>query len=157
MDGKALEWITAKAESTSEKIVRIVALVALIASALIALTTFQILFIVIAVVFAAAYVYLWMNQFIEYEFCYVIGELEIAKVYNHRRRKKKFSCKFEEIEYIVKGVKKEEGGQKFSFYVRGQEENVYTMVVNQEGKKSCIVMEAEEGFIKDLEKVWKVR
>lgn len=157
MEGKALEWITIRAESVSGKIIRFIAMGALIVNVLLALLTYQLMFFVIAIVFGALYFYLWMNQFIEYEFCFVMGELEIVKVFNHRRRKKKFNCTLDEIEYIIKGVKKENAGQSFSYYVRGEEEKVYTLVINKAGKRTSIIMEAEQEFINELQRLRKVR
>ncbi|MFP3156408.1 hypothetical protein LQZ18_18675 [Lachnospiraceae bacterium ZAX-1] len=162
MNEKPLEWITIKEENATSKIARILSLVALIAGALLAMMTFNVAILILTAALVALFIYFKMNMFVEFEFTYMVDEFEVAKIYNHSRRKKKFGCVQEEIEYITKGADNKRntssgGGQVLTFYDKSKADEVYTMVVNKGGKKTIIFFEPEEEFIQILQKKWKVR
>ena len=110
-------------------------------------------FLIITVICAVVWIVLFRNRKTEYEFEYFSGDLNIFKISNASRRKKKFSCTLDNINYIRKGIDEQNPMIKFYF----SPENVYTMQVNNSQGKNNIILEGDERFIQILEQERKLR
>ncbi len=155
MNEKPLEWISVYGESMGHKVGRICALAAAVVVFVFSFLTLQLVMFIVAVAFGVLFAWLQMHAFTEYEFCYFSDEIDVAAIYNRARRKKKMSFRMENIEYMVKKV---EPQQVTRYY--GDKNNmgsIYTLVVNQDGKRTAIVMESDPEFTKVMEMKRKLR
>ena len=155
MNEKPLEWISVYGEGTGHKVGRISSLAATIVVFLFSFLTFRLVFFIVAVALGVLYAWLQMHAFTEYEFCYFDDEIDVAAIYNRARRKKKLSFRMENVDYMVKKVDPQQVTKYFAN--TGNMGNIYTMVVNLEGKRTAIVMESDPDFTKVMEMKRKVR
>ncbi len=155
MNEKPMEWMAVCGEGMGHKLGRIVSLAAAVACFLFFVLTSRLFAVVGAALFAILYSWMQTHAFVEYEFCYFDGDLDVAAIFNKARRKKKMSIRLEDMEYMVKKV---EPQQNTKYFCRRENEGmIYTLVVNQEGKRTAVVMEAAPEFVKIMEMKHKVR
>lgn len=155
MNEKPLEWMAVCGESAGHKLGRIAALAAAVALFLFFFLTGQLFALIGLAVFGALYAWLQMRAFVEYEFCYFSDDVDISAIYNRARRKKKMSFTLADVEYMVKKVEPQQVTKYFCN--KSESEKLYTLVLNQEGKRTAVVMEADPGFVKVMEMKRKVR
>lgn len=152
------EWMCTKDESTSRKVVRILAQWGCIIFGLLTLMSmWYIPFLIITVICAVAWFVLFRNRKTEYEFDYLSGTLAIAKISNSIRRKKKFTCALDNIDYIQKGFNDygDEKRNTLKFYFNPEE--VYSMQVNTPDGKMLLLIESDERFLQILDQERKLR
>lgn len=155
MNEKPLEWMAVCGEGKGHKILRIGALVIAFLIFVFMIMTGAAIGIVGVIVFAGISGLLQMHAYVEYEFCYFGDEVDVAAIYNKARRKKKMSFSIADVEYMVKKLEKQET-TKF-FCKKEDNGSVYTMVVNQNGKRTAVVLEADPEFVKAMEMRRKIR
>lgn len=155
MNEKPMEWMTDCGESTGHKLGRIVSLAAAVALFLFYLLSMRLFALVGVLIFGVLFAWMQMHAFVEYEFCYFSGEIDVAAIYNRARRKKKMTIRLEDVEYMVKKI---EPQQDTKYFCRKEDTgSTYTMVVNANGKRCAVVLEAEPAFVKVMEAQRKVR
>lgn len=148
------EWTCKGSESSLQKFLRHFAQWACILFGFMTIfLMWYIPFLIITVICAVVWIVLFRNRKTEYEFEYFSGDLNIFKISNASRRKKKFSCTLDNINYIRKGIDEQNPMIKFYF----SPENVYTMQVNNSQGKNNIILEGDERFIQILEQERKLR
>lgn len=148
------EWACKGSESSLQKFLRNFAQWACILFGFMTIfLMWYIPFLIITVICAVVWIVLFRNRKTEYEFEYFSGDLNIFKISNASRRKKKFSCTLDNISYIRKGIDEQNPMIKFYF----NPENVYTMQVNNSQGKNNIILEGDERFIQILEQERKLR
>lgn len=155
MNEKPLEWMTDCGESLPHKIGRLACLAVAVLMFVLSVMTWKGLFLLIMLVFIGLFAWLQTHAFIEYEFSYFADEMEIAAVYNKSSRKQKMSFQAEDIEYMVKRVDQQQTMKYFC--PKDMLQQAYTIVVNKDGKRMGIVMEADPAFVKEMEIRRKVR
>lgn len=149
MNEKPLEWMTECGESAGHKIGRIAALAGAAVLIIWFFLTLQLFALIGAAVLGVLFAWLNMHAFVEYEFCYFGGDLDVSVIYNRARRKKKFSCTLEEVEGMVKRMDKKDN--TLYFCNKGNISDIYTMAVNQNGKRTALVMEPVPEFIQVMQ------
>lgn len=155
MNEKPMEWMAVCGEGIGHKIGRFLSLAVAILAFLLFMMSGQLLIVLVAVAFAALFAWLQTHAFVEYEFCYFDGDIDVAAIYNRARRKKKMSFKVADVEYMVKKL---EPQQTTKYFCRKNNlGSLYTLVVNQDGKRMAVVMEACPEFVKIMEMKRKVR
>lgn len=148
------EWMCKTSESTGHKFLRIFAQWGCIIFGLLTIfLMWYIPFLIVTALCAVAWILLYRNRNIEYEFDYFSGDLTIFKISNGTRRKKKFACTLDNIDYIKKGLDDHTSTRKFYF----DPEAVYSMQVNNSDGKSVLLIEADERFIQILDQERKLR
>ncbi len=155
MNTKPLEWMAVCGESMGHKIARVGSLIIAILAFLFMMTTGLKVAVVGVIIFAALSGWLQMRAYVEYEYCYFSDEVDVAVIYNRARRKKKMSFSISDVEYMVKKIEKQEN-TKF-FCKKEDVGNTYTLLLNQNGKRTAVVMEADPEFVKAMEMKRKVR
>lgn len=155
MNEKPLEWMIDCGESMGHKIGRIASLAAAIVLFLFFSMTGQLFALIGLVIFGILFAWLQMHAYVEYEFCYFSDEVDVAVIYNRARRKKKMRFTLADVEYMVKKVEKQENTKYFCN--KDNLGSLYTIVLNQDGKRTAVVMEAEPEFVKVMEMRRKVR
>lgn len=154
MNEKPLEWITEVGESSLHKAARYLCLAATI-FCFMALTVAGIIAIAATIVFGILLAWLWTHSFVEYEYNYFSEDMEISAIYNKSRRKKKLRFTLSDVEYAVKRVETKETTK---YFCRKEDTgNLYTLVVNQDGKRMAVVIEGLPEFTKVLEMKRKLR
>lgn len=148
MNERTLEWMAVCGESIGHKIGRSLAIAATVICLLWTFLTFQIVFMIATVLFGVLSYWLNTHSYIEYEYSFFSDELEIAAIYNKARRKQKMTCKLSEVEYAVKGIDKKENVKYFCN--QKNVDDIYTLVLNQEGKRTSVVVEQQPEFIQIL-------
>jgi hypothetical protein len=155
MNEKRLEWMSVCEESIGHRFGRVAALAAVIILAVWTFMTMSLIFIVLTVVSGGLYYWLQLGRYLEYEYCYFSDDMEIALIYNKARRKKKMSLTLQEVEYVVKGVEKKEITRYFCN--QNKVNDLYTLVLNKEGKRTAVVMEPCPEFLEVLQMKRKIR
>ena len=154
MNEKPMEWMAVCGEGIGHKIGRFLSLLVAILAFLLFMMSGQFLIVLVAVAFGVLCAWLWMHAYVEYEFCHFDGDVDIAAIYNRARRKKKMSFKLEDVEYMVKKLEPQQTTKYFC--KKNNLGGLYTLVVNQEGKRIAVVMEACPEFVKIMEMKRKV-
>lgn len=148
------EWMCRRSESAAGKFLRIFAQWCFIIFGLMTILLFwSIPFLIITVLFAVLWLVLLFQSRAEYEFDYLAGDLEIYKITNRARRKRKFFCTLDNIDYLRKGRDETTPTKKFFFHP----DEVYTMQVNIPDGKAVLLIEADERFIQLLDQERKLR
>ena len=148
------EWVCKNGESTGQKFLRIFAQWGCIIFGLLTISFFwYIPFLIITAICATIWIIRYRNRNIEYEFDYFSGDLTIFRISNGIRRKKKFACTFDNINYIKKGLDNQTPAKKFYF----DPEAVYTMQVNNSDGNGILLIEADERFVQILDQERKLR
>lgn len=148
------EWVCKTSESTALKFLRIFAQWGCIIFGILTIfLMYYIPFLIITVICAVVWIILYRSRNIEYEFDYFSGDLAIFKISNGMRRKKKFACTLDNIDYLKKGLDNHTSAKKFYF----DPEAVYTMQVNNSDGKSVLLIEADERFVQILDQERKLR
>lgn len=155
MNEKPLEWMAECGESSGHRIGRVIALGAAAAMFVFFILTFQLFAMIGTVIFGGLYAWLHIHAFVEYEFCYFSDEVDVAVIYNRARRKKKMNFQIGDVEYMVKKVEPQETTKYFCD--KKNVSSIYTLVLNQNGKRMAVVMEAAPEFIKAMEMRRKIR
>ena len=155
MNEKPLEWMIDCGESMGHKIGRVASLAAAIMLFLFFFMTGQLFALIGLVIFGILFAWLQTHAYVEYEFCYFSDEVDVAVIYNRARRKKKMRFTLAEVEYMVKKVEKQENTKYFCN--KDNLGSLYTIVLNQDGKRTAVVTEAEPEFVKVMEMRRKVR
>lgn len=155
MNEKPMEWMAVYGESILHRMGRILALAAAVAAFLFFILTGLLAAMIAAAVLALIFLWLQLHAFTEYEFCYFADEIDVAAIYNRARRKKKMTIRLEDVEYMVKKEDPQESTKYFCN--KNNLGSIYTLVVNDQGKRTGIVMEAEPEFVKIMEMKRKVR
>lgn len=154
MNEKPLEWMAVCGESVGHKFGRYVSLLLAIMCLLI-ISPITLLGLVGVIAFGVLYAWLQMHAYVEYEYNYFSEDMDISAIYNRARRKKKLSFTLSDVEYMVKKIDPQEVTKYFCN--KNAQGNIYTLVVNLEGKRTAVVMEAIPEFVKVLEMKRKVR
>ena len=154
MNEKPMEWMTVCGEGTAHKIGRIASLAVAIICFFLMILSGQTLIMVGTLVFAGLFAWMQTHSFVEYEFCYFADEVDVAVIYNRARRKRKMRFGLEEVEYMVKRL---ESLDVMKYFCPKGVEGIYTLVLNQDGKRTGLVMEADPEFVKVMEMKRKVR
>ena len=154
MNEKPLEWMTVCGEGMGHKLGRYVSLVLAIVCFLF-VSPITWLGLIGVVAFGALYAWLQMHAFVEYEYNYFSDDMDISAIYNRARRKKKLSFTLSDVEYMVKKIEPQEVTKYFCD--KNAQGNIYTLVLNLDGKRTAVVMEAIPEFVKVLEIKRKVR
>lgn len=154
LKNSTFEWLCKGGETSLKRAIRIAAQFTCILFGIMGIILFWYLpFMLIALLFGLVWFFLYRERKIEYEFSYIMGDLDIFKISNGARRKKKFHCTLDDIDYIRKGI--DNHSSVVSFYFNP--ELAYTMQVSvPEGKKN-ILLETEERFIQLLKQEHKLR
>ncbi|MBU5474593.1 MAG: hypothetical protein GX284_02385 [Clostridiales bacterium] len=148
------EWVCKTSESALQKFVRIFAQWGCIIFGILTMVfMYYIPFLIITVICAIGWFVLFRNRKTEYEFDYFSEDLTIFKISNAIRRKKKFACHLDNIDYIVKGINNQNPTKKFYF----DPENVYSMQVSNSEGKQTLLIEADERFLQILDQEHKLR
>lgn len=148
------EWVCKGNESSIQKFLRHFAQWACILFGLMTIfLMWYIPFLIITVICGITWIVLFRNRKTEFEFEYFSGTLNIFRISNATRRKKKFSCTLNNIDYIRKGIDTHNPTKKFYF----DPENVYTMQVNNSQGRNNILLEVDERFMQILEQERKLR
>lgn len=155
MNEKPLEWMIDCGESMGHKTGRIASLAAAIMLFLFFSMTGQLFALIGLIIFGILFAWLQTRAYVEYEFCYFSDDVDIAAIYNRARRKKKMSFTLADVEYMVKKVEKQENTKYFCN--KDAMGNLYTIVLNQDGKRTAVVLEADPAFVKIMEMRRKVR
>lgn len=153
LKNSTFEWICRGEESQIKRLLRIAVQWICILFGIVAILLGYLPFLVMALLFGIGWLILYRSQRIEYEFTYLMGDLEIFRISNGARRKKKFQCTLEEINYLVKKVDVQ--GKALKFYFDATQ--VYTMQVNNSKGQTSVLLEADERFVKILEQERKLR
>lgn len=145
MNEKAIEWAVEIPENKGHKLRRILSLlIAVIIFIFYTMTGIPIGLIGV-IVFACISGWLQMNANVEYV-CYYTNEvLEITPLYNRVRHGKKITYSINEIEYLVKGMEVQEITKYFC--KKESVTDIYTLVVQKEGRKIAVVLETVPAFI----------
>lgn len=154
MNEKPLEWMAVCGESMGHKLGRYVTLMLAVVCFLMILP-FSWIGLIGAVVFAVLYAWMQRHAYVEYEYNYFSEDMEISAIYNRARRKRKMRFTLSDAEYMVKKIEPHEVTKYFCN--KNDEGSLYTLVVNQDGKRTAVVMEAIPEFVKVLEMKRKVR
>lgn len=155
MNEKPMEWMAVCGESLGHKILRIGSLIIAVLMFLYMMLTGVTVAVVGVLVFAALSAWLQMHAFVEYEYCYFGDEVDVAVIYNRARRKKKMSFSIADVEYMVKKIEPQDTTKYFCN--KADQGSIYTLVLNQNGKRTAVVMEANPEFVKVMEMKRKVR
>lgn len=148
------EWVCKKTESTGQKFLRLVAQWGCILFGFLTLLfMYYIPFLIVTVVCAIAWFILFRNRKTEYEFDYLSGDLAIFKISNSIRRKKKFTCNLDNIQYIKKGIDNQNSVKKFYF----DPELVYSVQVSIPDGTYTLLIETDERFLQILDLEQKLR
>ena len=156
MNEKPLEWLIDCGESTGHKIGRIASLIAAIIMFMLFSMSGNLIALVGLIIFGVIFALMQRKAYVEYEFFHYDGDIRVAAIYNRARRKNKMSFTVSDVEYMVKKVEKQEV-TKYFCNLNNDMGNIYTMVLNKEGKRTAIVMEADPEFVKIMERKRKVR
>ena len=155
MNEKPMEWMTDCGEGMGHKLGRFASLAGAILMFFYYAFSSMILVLIVAALLGGLCAWMWMHAFIEYEFCYFDGEMDVAAIFNRARRKKKMTIRMDDVEYMVKKI---EPGQNTVYFCRKEENgNIYTLSVNAGGKRTAVVMVAIPEFVKVIEMKHKLR
>lgn len=152
---KPLEWLIDCEESTGHKIGRVASLIMAIVLFLFFSMSGQLFALIGLVIFAVIFILLQRKAYVEYEFFHFDGDIRISAIYNRARRKNKMKFTVSDVEYMVKKIEKQEVTKYFC--IPDDMGNIYTMVLNQDGKRTAVVMEADPEFVKIMERKRKIR
>lgn len=155
MNEKPLEWLIDCGESTGHKIGKIASLTAAILCMFFSMVAGW-LALIGMVLFGVIFAMMQRKAYVEYEFFHFDGDIRVAAIYNRARRKNKMSFTVSDVEYMVKKIEKQEVTKYFCNPAQDMG-NIYTMVLNKDGKRTAIVMEADPEFVKIMERKRKVR
>lgn len=155
MTEKPLEWISVFGESTAHKLGRFASIIIGVILLLMYSVVRQIPILLIGAVLVFLFIWMQIHAFVEYEFCYFDGDIDVSAIYNRARRKQKMTFKLDEIDYMVKKVEPQEVTKYFCN--KSNQGNVYTIVANLNGKRTALVLESDPEFTKILEMKHKVR
>lgn len=155
MNEKPLEWMAQCGESVGHKFGRIAALAAAVAMFLFFSISGSIISLIILVLFGVLFAWLQTHAFVEYEFNYFSDEMDISAIYNKARRKKKMTLRMSDVEYMVKKIEPQQVTKYFCN--KANVSDIYTLVTNQDNKRTAVVIEADPEFVKVMETKRKVR
>ena len=155
MNETPLEWIAECGESMGHRLGRFASLGAAVALFLFYAMSRQLFALIGLALFAGLFAWMQMHAFLEYEFCYFDGDVDVAAIFNRARRKKKMHFHLDDVEYMVKKIDPQQETKYFCSKRDGG--SVYTLITNQEGKRTAIVLEADPAFVKVMEMKRKVR
>lgn len=142
-------------ESMGHRVGRIASIAAAAAMLLFFMMTAQLFALIGLVIFVVLFVWLNMHAYVEYEFCYFSDEVDVSVIYNRARRKKRMSFDLADVEYMVKKIEPQDTTKYFCN--KTDQGSIYTLVLNQNGKRTAVVLEAHPEFVKVMEMKRKVR
>ena len=147
-----LEWTVPHVLSKQQQLIK-----AIVLSAAIVLLFDAIFFIAWALIFVAAlvlvYIFVIRNWKYEYEFEYVNGDMEVAKIIRKVKRKTVDRFQRKEIDYVKKGRIHEQGINILDYTSGLPNRDVYSMKV----KNQMVYFEPIEEFLLEMKNYHKLR
>lgn len=155
MDEKAIEWAVKVPETIGHRILRVIFLLMATVTLVVYTMTNVPVGLIGVIVFSCISGWMQMNANVEYV-CYYFNEvLEVTPLYNRTRHGKKFTFSMEDILDMVEGVEPQENTKYFC--KKKGAEDVYTLLVQQEGVPMAVVLEMEPDFVEMMQSRCKVR
>ena len=117
--------------------------------------------LVLTVIAIVVYIMLFRRRHIEYDYCFMNDEIEIAEIMNSARRRKVLQFQAEEITLVAPADSVRLDNEKQmdasvrvkDFTSEEPTDKVYGLVVNQSGKKTIVMMELTDTMMKQMKQL----